>query len=158
MSLRTKLLLAQAPLAVALVLVCILSVVMISALGSHSQTILKDNYRSVLAIQRMLEALERLEDNASLVILAALRDEEKQKVEEYRQQFENELKVQEGNITEHGEHEVTQRIRTLWMSYQEKFDHLVKIKAPEEARRFYFTELEPTFHEMKAAAETILAM
>src|SRR5262249_5014545 len=158
MSLRVKLLLAQAPLAVALVVVCILSVVMISSLGSHSQTILKDNYRSVLAIQRMQEALERLEDSASLVVLAALPNEEKQKVAAYRQQFENELKVQEGNITEYGEGEATQRLRTLWTSYQEQFDQLMRMKDPEEARRFYFTTLEPTFHEVKTTAETILAM
>jgi len=131
---------------------------MISSLGSHSQTILKDNYRSVLAIQRMLEALERLEDSASVIVLAALRDEERQKAAEYRQQFENELKVQEGNITEHGEREITQRLRTLWMSYQEKFDHFKQIKDPQEVRRFYFTELEPIFHEVKTTAETILAM
>ncbi|MBI3799096.1 MAG: HAMP domain-containing protein [Deltaproteobacteria bacterium] len=158
MTLRAKLLLAQAPLAVALVLVCLLSVVTISSLGSHSQTILKDNYRSVLAVQRMLEALERLEDSASLFLLKAVPDEERQKVAEYRRQFDNELKVQEGNITEHGEEDVTQRLRKLWLSHQEKFDHLQQLSDPEEARRFYFAELEPTFHAVKTEAETILAM
>jgi two-component system, NtrC family, sensor histidine kinase KinB len=158
MSLRAKLLLAQAPLGIGLALVCVLSVGMISSLGSHSQTILKDNYRSVLAVQRMLEALERLEDNTSLFLLAGLRDEQEQKAAEYRLQFENELKVQEGNITEHGERDITQRLRTLWVRYQEKFDQLKQSRDPEEARRFYFTELEPTFHEVKTAAETILAM
>lgn len=158
MTLRAKLLLAQAPLGVALALVCVLSVVMISSLGSHSQTILKDNYRSVLVMQRMKEALERLEDSGPLFLLAALRDEEIQQAAEYRQQFENELKVQEGNITEPGEREVTQRLRTLWMSYQEKFDHLKEIRDPEESKRFYFAELEPVFREVKTTAETILAM
>ena len=158
MSLRAKLLLAQAPLGVALALVCVLSLVMISSLGSHAQIILKDNYRSVLAVQRMQEALERLEDSASLFLLAGLREEERQKAAAYRQQFEAELKVQEGNITEYGEGEATQRLRTLWVRYQEKFDHLQQIREPEEVRRFYFTELEPTFHEVKTAAETILAM
>ncbi|HJY80129.1 MAG TPA: ATP-binding protein [Candidatus Binatia bacterium] len=158
MSLRAKLLLAQAPLGVALVLVCILSVAMISSLGSHSQTILKDNYRSVLAMQRLQEALERLEDTGPLFLLAALRDEERQQAIKYRQQFENELKVQEGNITEPGEREVTQRLRMLWTSYQEKFDQLKKMRDPEESKRFYFTELEPTFREVKTTAETILAM
>lgn len=158
MTLRAKLLLAQAPLGVALALVCVLSVVMISSLGSHSQTILKDNYRSVLVTQRMKEALERLEDSGPLFLLAALRDEEIQQAAEYRQQFENELQVQEGNITEPGEREVTQRLRTLWMSYQEKFDHLKEIRDPEESKRFYFAELEPVFREVKTAAETILAM
>src|SRR6266849_806328 len=131
---------------------------MISSLGSHSQTILKDNYRSVLAMQRMQEALERLEDSGPLFLLAALRDEEIQQAAKYRQQFENELKVQEGNITEPGEREVTQQLRALWTSYQEKFDRLKKIRDPEESKRFYFAELEPTFHEVKTTAETILAM
>ncbi|HKA53079.1 MAG TPA: ATP-binding protein, partial [Candidatus Binatia bacterium] len=51
-----------------------------------------------------------------------------------------------------------QRLRTLWTSYQEQFDQLMRMKDPEEARRFYFTTLEPTFHEVKTTAETILAM
>lgn len=157
MNLRTKLLLAQAPLGISLTLVCAFSVVMISSLGSHSQTILKDNYRSVLAAQRMQEAIERLEDTGPLLLLTALRDEEAQRATEYRQQFENELKVQEGNITEPGEQETTRRLRVLWMNYQEKFERLKKIAAPEAVKQFYFTELEPIFREIKTAAETILA-
>src|SRR2546430_15883168 len=98
MSLRAKLLLAQAPLGVGLAFVCLLSVAMISSLGSHSQTILKDNYRSVLAIQGMLEALERLEDNASLFLLAGLPGAQMQKAAEYPRQFVHELNVQVGNI------------------------------------------------------------
>ena len=49
MNLYKKLLLAQAPIAIALAIVGIFSVIAVSYLGSHSQTILKDNYRSVLA-------------------------------------------------------------------------------------------------------------
>ena len=60
MNLYRKLLLAQAPIALALTVVGIFSVVVVSFLGSHSQTILKDNYRSVLAAQRMKEAIERM--------------------------------------------------------------------------------------------------
>ena len=157
MNLRTKLLLAQAPLILALALVCIFSVVIISSLGSYSQTILKDNYRSVLAAQRMQEAIERLEDTGPLLLLAALRNEEAQRATEFRQQFENELKVQEGNITEPGEQDVTRRLRALWMNYQEKFDRLKETTDPEATKQFYFTELEPTFREIKTAAETILA-
>ena len=61
MNLYRKLLLAQSPLALALAIVGVVSVVVISFLGSHSQTILKDNYRSVLAAQRMKEAIERMD-------------------------------------------------------------------------------------------------
>ena len=43
MNLYRKLLLAQTPIAVALAIVCVFTVVVISYLGSHSQEILKDN-------------------------------------------------------------------------------------------------------------------
>ncbi len=43
------------------------------------------------------------------------------------------------------------------MNYQEKFDRLKETTDPEAAKQFYFTELEPTFREIKTAAETILA-
>jgi signal transduction histidine kinase len=60
MRLRTKLLLAQLPLALALLLIGWLAVSTLGNLGGASQTILKDNYRSVLAMQRMKEAGESL--------------------------------------------------------------------------------------------------
>jgi NtrC-family two-component system sensor histidine kinase KinB len=157
MSLRTKLLLAQAPLGILLALVCVLSVVMISSLGSHSQTILKDNYRSVLAAQRMKESIERM-DSAALFLLAGQREKGVQQAAEYRPLFEAELKVQEGNITEPGEREVTERLRKFWTDYQENFDRLVQSADPETAKQFYFTELEPRFHKVKHAADEILAI
>ena len=69
MNLYRKLLLAQSPIALALLILGVFSVVVISYLGSHSQTILKDNYRSVLAAQRMKEAIERM-DSAALFLVA----------------------------------------------------------------------------------------
>src|SRR5258707_11116873 len=107
MNLYKKLLLAQAPLAVALAMVGVFSVIVITYLGSHSQTILKDNYRSVLAAQRMKEAIERM-DSAALFLVAGQREKGLAQGEKYRPLFEAELKVQEGNITEPGEREFTE--------------------------------------------------
>ena len=61
MSLRAKLLLAQLPLALALVLVGVVAMWSVSMLSDLSQLILKDNYRSVLAAERMKESIERLD-------------------------------------------------------------------------------------------------
>ena len=55
MSLRLKLLLALVPLGLALVVVGVSAVWSLAALGTESQLILSDNYRSVLAAQRMQE-------------------------------------------------------------------------------------------------------
>ena len=47
MSFRAKLLLSLSPLVISLAVFSILSVNTVSQLGTHSQEILKDNYRSV---------------------------------------------------------------------------------------------------------------
>src|ERR1700694_5002607 len=119
MSLRAKLLLAQAPLGIALVVLGIVGVWSVSSLGVQSQRILQDNYRSVLAAQRMKESIERLDSGAMFGAIGE-RDRAIAQIEEYRPQFEAELAVQEGNITEPGEQEATAALRKNWMEYQER--------------------------------------
>jgi len=69
MTLRTRLLIAQAPLAVALAVVAVITVVTTRALGHAGERILADNYRSVLAAQRMKESIERLDSGALFVVI-----------------------------------------------------------------------------------------
>ena len=157
MNLHKKILLAEAPLAIALAIVCIVSVVVISSLGSHSQTVLQHNYRSVLAAQRMKEAIERL-DSAALFIVAGERQKGIEQAEKNRPIFEAELKVQEGNITEAGEKEFTEKLRAAWTDYQAKFDRLQKTTSAQEARQIYFSEVETAFLQVKTAADEILAI
>ena len=156
MNLYKKILLAEAPLAIALAIVCIVSIIVISSLGSHSQLILKDNYRSVLAAQRMKEAIERM-DSAALFIVAGERQKGIEQAAKYRPIFETELKVQEGNITEAGEKEFTDGLRRAWTDYQAKFDRLLKL-ASADTRQLYFSELEGAFLKVKASADEILAI
>ncbi|HSK30992.1 MAG TPA: ATP-binding protein [Candidatus Limnocylindria bacterium] len=157
MNLYKKLLLAQAPIAIALAMVGVFSMIVVSYLGSHSQGILKDNYRSVLAAQRMKEASERL-DSAALFIVAGQREKGIEQAQTNRPVFEAELKVQESNITEAGENEFTAGLRALWTDYQAKFAELEKSASADEARRLYFGELEAAFYKVKTAADQILTI
>jgi signal transduction histidine kinase len=157
MNLYKKILLAEAPLAIALGIVCAVSIYVISALGSHSQIVLKDNYRSVLAAQRMKEAIERM-DSSALFIVAGERQKGIEQAQKNRGVFEEELKVQEGNITEAGEKEFTEKLRVAWTNYFAKFDRLQETTSPEAARQLYFSELEPAFLLVKTAADEILAI
>jgi len=102
-TLRRKLLLAQAPLALVLALLGGVALRTLSELGRSSQRILQDNYRSVLAAQRMKDALEQMD---------------RKRAPEAAAQFEAELKAQEANITEPGEKEQTERLRQEWTAYQ----------------------------------------
>jgi two-component system, NtrC family, sensor histidine kinase KinB len=153
MTLRVKLLLAQAPLAAALIVVGISSVAAVLALGQSSEAILLDNYRSVLAAQRMKESLERI-DSAALFMVAGAMERAATEETTHRAAFERELLVQESNITEPGELEATRKLRQAWSQYLVALDAFMRGPSAER----YFRELEPRFRGVKEAADEILAL
>ncbi|QSQ21256.1 HAMP domain-containing protein [Pyxidicoccus parkwayensis] len=157
MTLRERLLLAQAPLALALVLVGVVAVATLSRLGRSGQEILQDNYRSVLAMQRMTEQLERM-DSAALFIVAGERERGTEQQASQRPVFSEELRVQQGNVTEPGEAEATRRLGEAWRRYEKEYDAFLALPSHEAAREAYFRALEPAFSEAKAAAAAILAL
>ena len=155
MKLRTKLLLAQLPLALALLIIGALAVSTIGRLGENSQTILKDNYASVLAAQKMKEAIERM-DSAALFKLAGHWAEGAGLAAKNRGLFENQLSIEEHNFTEPGEPEAAGRLRALWTNYQQQYDRLIVLSDTTAANQFYFATLYPTFQKVKRGAEEIL--
>jgi NtrC-family two-component system sensor histidine kinase KinB len=155
MTLRTKLILAQSPLAVAMIGLGILALNSNAVLGRRSQEILKDNYRSVVALQRMKESIERM-DSGAMFRLSGHKDEGVEMARKHQAIFEKELRVQEENITEPGELEATRELRQLWKDYQEKY---ARIDAPPSAqveKEYYFGVLNPAFVAVKDSADKIL--
>lgn len=157
MTLRHKLLLAQAPLALALLLVGVLAVNTLRELGRAGQEILADNYRSVLAMQRIIEHLERL-DSAALFIASGERARGEEQWRAHARPLEEELRVQEGNITEAGEAEATRQLRQAWGRYQAEYGEFLKLSAIEPLREAYFHTLEARFEQARTATQTILAL
>jgi signal transduction histidine kinase/HAMP domain-containing protein len=148
--------LAQLPLALSLLVVGAVSRRTVTQLDRNSQDILKDNYLSVLAAQRM-------RDSADAMARAALAHAAERALpaaaarERCRQTFERELKFQESNITEIGEREMTERLRGHWTVFQHQFDQLMET-APTTARDTYFTQLEPTLIALEEATNDITAV
>ncbi len=156
MTLRTRLLVAQAPLALALAAVAVLSVVTSTTLGRAGERILTDNYRSVLAAQRMKESIERLDSGALFVVIGE-RDRGLALAKEHRPAFERELQVEERNITEPGEGAAAAALRAAWTDYQGAYDRF--LGAPEQQlQALYLEALQPGFSRVKTAADDILAM
>ncbi len=117
MRLRSKLLLAQVPLALALALVGYVSRGTITTLDRSSQDILKDNYQSVLAAQRMRDSADELGRLAAARALAhgkptATMDATAEATASAA--FAEQLQFQEGNVTELGERELTATLREHW--------------------------------------------
>ncbi len=157
MTLRSKLMLAQAPMAIAVAVVGVLASVTNGKLGRNSELILKDNYRSVLAAQRMKESIERI-DSAALFIVAGEDRAGALQSEEYIPRFERELEAQEGNVTEAGEQQATHALRARWDKYLGRLRQFVQLHDAAAHRRLYFEQLQPSFVEVKEGADLILAI
>ena len=155
MTLRTRLLLAQAPMAAALLLLGLFSLRTTAALSVSSQEILKDNFRSVLALQRMSGALDRLD---ALAVRRSLGGEvQPAALAAQRERFESELRLQEGNITEVGEAEATLRLRGAWRDFS-SVDGAPAAGTPEEARRLYLESLAPALLAVRTPLEGLVAL
>jgi two-component system, NtrC family, sensor histidine kinase KinB len=152
MTLRRRLLLAQAPLAAALLVVGGASLRTVSFLGNSSENILQDNYRSVLAAQRMGDALDRLDREA---LLRALSRPASEPAQALRDRFEAELRVQEGNVTEPGEREATGRLRAAWGAYlaAEREQEGVRERLPA-----FLGQLQRESVAVRAAIEEVLSL
>lgn len=156
MTLRARLLLAQLPLVLAVLVVGALALQTLRSLGTASQNILTANYRSVLAAQRMKEAAERI-DSAVLFIAAGHPEKAAPQIAHNRHAFESELRVEEGNITEPGEKEAAAELRRRWEDYQARVAAFADDPSARGAE-VYFRELQPRFLGLKETADRVLDM
>jgi NtrC-family two-component system sensor histidine kinase KinB len=157
MTLRAKLILAQLPLAVALLLLGVVSGSVTRRLGAQARLILADNYRSVLAAERMKGSLDRLNGDA-LVLLAGHPEGAAADIAWNRATFERELVAQEGNITEPGEGAATQALRHSWTEYQASLNRYLGSSDREARDTIYFAQLQPKFRHADQLADQILTI
>jgi len=151
--------LAQIPLVVALVFVGVIAVFAVRWIGEQSGTIIRENYRSVLATQRMIESLERM-DSAALAKMSGHGEQFLADIPQHRRTFDDELHVAEGNITEQQEQPALELLRDDWKTYLQLYDEYLTASDsdPDGSSRFYFEKLAPVFFQAKKKAYSVLAI
>ena len=157
MKLGTKLSLAQLPLVVALGVTIIVGSVVTRALARGSDAILKDNYRSVLAAERMKEYAERIDSGVGFAAMGRPALGLPQ-IDANTPQFEDELRAQEGNITEPGEADATLELRAAWTRYRAAVADVRRAPEASGLGDRYFVTLLPEFLAVKQAADKILEL
>lgn len=157
MTLRAKLLLAPAPLWLALLVVGALAVVDLDELGRMGQDMLRENLTSVLAVRRMSESLEGINRDAVL-LMQGRGGGDRERMEERRRRFEGALLDQEQSVAELGEAEATVQLRQAWHDYQVRLDTYLANVPTEDPSRRYFNELLPAFQAVKTSADHIVAI
>ncbi|MGE0519753.1 MAG: ATP-binding protein [Candidatus Binatia bacterium] len=156
MKFRSKVFLAIAPLAAALILLALLAVRTTDALRANTHAILHENYRSVLAAQRMAAALYDM-DRAVLFYAVGRGAWDAARMDGAQARFESELAVELDNVTEPGEAEAAAALQARWRDYRARLDAL-RALPPAAALEQYFTSLEPAFTAVRAAVDRILEL
>ncbi|HDT12771.1 MAG TPA: HAMP domain-containing protein [Candidatus Aminicenantes bacterium] len=151
MTLRKKILLGYGIALVLTVVVLAWAVVNLFRLGKASKAILRENYNSIIAAEHMIDAIER-QDSGALILLLGF--------EEGSQQFrENEVKFLEwfsrakDNITIEGEAEIISRINEGYQRFLIDYSSLEGLKGRqgEEANNFYHSTLLLSFLSVRDA-------
>jgi two-component system, NtrC family, sensor histidine kinase KinB len=156
-SLRSKLLLAQLPLLAALLFVAAVGGYAATELGRRSQNILRDNYRSVLAAQRMGDSVAQIERGA-LFFVAGERERGSGEIAEARASFGRELAVEQSNLTEPGEADAANKLAALWQRLDTELAVLRAGDSPAAFRAAYFERLLPVLRDTKQEADVVLAL
>ena len=131
-----------------------LSSVVTTRLGGEARFILADNYRSVLAAERMKESLERI-NGAALVRLTAHGAPPSDEIAANVRRFADALATEESNITEQGEADVVHRLRAGWDEYVETLEVFRGLDGPAEREAAYFSRLAPAFSRVGAQSVSL---
>jgi PAS domain S-box-containing protein len=153
MKLRTKLLIGYAGFVLALGVLGTWSARTLSQMSKVSGRIIAENYDSVVAAQDMKESLER-QDSAALFDLLGQRDRARRQADEHRKRFDAAFERAAANITERGESDTIQAIRTGRDEYYRRFDAF--LSASGDRTSLYFQSLEPQFNAVRAQCDALL--
>jgi two-component system, NtrC family, sensor histidine kinase KinB len=166
LSLRQRILLTLAPLLGLLAVLGGSAAVLLHSLGGSSDAILRENYRSVIYMERLKEALERIDSSFSFALAGKEELAKKQFDDQWGKTrppgpFLENLNLEAVNITVPGEGELVDQLKRLTDDYQSRGEQFFSRKSADPARRGdYFNDegLLDTFKKIKDTADTILRL
>lgn len=156
LSLRARLRLGFAVLTATLLVLAIAAVAALNRLGSAIETILKENYASVLAADQMKEALER-QDSGALFAASGREDVGRPLIETNRPAFSSALAREKANITLPGEGEAATKLAREYDEYIAQTDRVLTTPAAQRLDAYFMTLL-PRFQALKVDIEEIHSM
>lgn len=122
------------------------------------EDIMVASYRSVVASQKMIEALER-QDSSALLLLFGRQKESLEIFVTNQQEFSKWYASAEGNITFPGERESLKRLKTGYTKYLKLFSELQSLYLTGQsnnARVYYLDFLMPQFNRLKQECHVLL--
>ena len=155
-TLRRKILLGYGSAIVLIVFVLAWAVINLVQLGRASDAILRDNYRSIVAAESMIAAIER-QDSASLLVALGYLDEGVAQFRENEALFLQSLTRAQDNITVEGEAAVLQSIESGYAAYVLVFQQLYDLEksGSSSSAGFYHETVLPAFKTVRQTCQEL---
>jgi signal transduction histidine kinase len=161
LTLRNRIVLTLVPLVVLFGILGGAGTVLLYRLGGSIDLILRENYASVIAMERLNEALERIDSSFQFSLSGKLA-EAKQQYEDNWKLFYSALEIEENNITVPGEAELVDELSELTARYRRQGEEFYAGEEDSSKRgRLYYggagqVGLLGTFKEIKRVSGEIL--
>ncbi len=158
LSLRTRIVLTLLPMLALFALLGGAMMMVLSHLGGRIDAILRENYDSVLYMEQLGEAVERI-DSSFQFALAGREDKAREQYGPSWTAYRRNLELEQNNITLPGEAELVERLTALTAIYQKKGDDFYDRPASDPQRhKDYFDPggLLDVFKEIKDVSGAIL--
>lgn len=157
MKLKSKVLLAQAPLGLFIFIMCLLFIFTTAQIRKSTSNILEQNYKSITALENMRMELDSID--SSFLSIAAKNYESKdiilRTIEVSIKNFSEQLEIQENNLDIQGEKENTQILVNRWEIYKSETNKILG-KVPLTLNYSeYAIILKPSFLAVKEAINLI---
>ena len=151
-TLRKKIFIGYGITLVLMVLVLVWVFINLWDLGQASDAILKENYKSILAAENMVYAIER-QDSAILLVFVGYEEQGWKQFRENESNFFQWLARAKDNITVEGEDRVVNGIETEYSAYLKFVSELrpMSFAGPRKTGTFYHETILPSFLKVRDA-------
>jgi NtrC-family two-component system sensor histidine kinase KinB len=162
LSLRHRIVLTLLPLFVLMAAVGCYGALLLYRVGGRIDQILRENYDSVIYMERLKESLERM-DSAFQFALAGREDDAQTQFDDNWRLYREHLAAERGNITLPGEADLVSRLSDLGEHYRRQGDEFFGQSNAERRHEEYFGAegqrgLLALFKEMKDVANEIMGI
>ena len=151
-TLRKKIFIGYGITLALMIVVLIWALVNLLDLGKASDAILKENYKSILAAENMVYAIER-QDSAILLLFLGYEDQAWKQFRDNESEFFLWLSRAKDNITVEGEERT---VKTIENSYNNYLNHIAELKPVykshlQKTASFYHETILPSFNSVRTA-------
>lgn len=157
MKIRIKIMLGFLILAIMLAVAGAVSIYELRSVGASVQGLLDDNYRSIEAAKKMIEALER-EDSGMLLLLSGKWKEGRETIQTADEKFMDALETAENNLTIPDEKNYVERIHKAYEKYHRLWDQPIAGTSREGNLGWYFEDAHKAFNMVKLEVQELMAI